>query len=179
MFNRIGSILERICALISALIFAQAPLFMQHYTQQLAGREAELHIQVDAMRSIAKQSGKTLDQLIQKFIQHSDLDIMHQGELMQGIVDRWQQFSHALLALQESSFWSRPFLFVAHLNIDTFKSTLHQYHFGLPLTMDGAFYAGIGAILGYFALRFLRGLCSRVISPQRAQRKQRAQRGGL
>ena len=113
MLNWVGGLFDRICAVIGAVLCGQAPLFMQQYAQQLVGREAELHAQVDAMRKAASLSGKTLQQFIAKFITNSDSDIVHQGQLMQKLVDRWQSFTDALSALQNSTVFERPFVFLA------------------------------------------------------------------
>lgn len=149
MLRWIGGLCDRICAVIGAIICAQAPLFMQQYSQQLVGREAELHHQVEAMRQAASISGKTLEQFISKFLASGDIDIARQGELMQNLVDRWQALTKALSALQHSSVFERPFIFLGHLNVDTFKSTFYNYSIGLPLTLEGAVYAIIGIAIGY------------------------------
>lgn len=65
MFKWIGGLMDRACAVVGAVVFAQAPLFMQQYSQQLIGRTAELKLQVDGMKQAANLSGKTLEQLTQ------------------------------------------------------------------------------------------------------------------
>lgn len=158
MLNWVGGLFDRICAVIGAVICAQAPLFMQQYAQQLIGREAELRRQVDAMRQAAGVSGKTLEQLIAKFGANPDSDIVLQGQLMQNLVDRWHSFTDALLAMQNSSVFERPFVFLANLNIDTFKSTLQNFAIGIPLTPEGGVYAVIGIVIGYSVFSTLRKL---------------------
>lgn len=142
-------LLDRCFAVVGALFFAQAPLFMQEYTQQLVGRTDELNLQVNAMRQAASVSDKSLEQLIHKFLVNSDLDVVRQGEVMFSLVGRWQQLNDALTAMEQSTFWSRPFAFLYHLNGDAFASTFHHFKLGLPLTIEGGVYALIGMCLGY------------------------------
>lgn len=158
MLKWIGGLLDRVFAVVGAICFAQAPLFMQQYTQQLIGRESELSLQVNTMRQAASLSGKTLEQLMKKFIENPDIDVVRQGEVMLALVGRWHKFSDALSAMQESTLWSRPFAFLYHLNTDTFSSTFHHFKFGLPLNMEGGVYALFGIGAGYLIFIFFRSI---------------------
>lgn len=159
MWEWLGGLLDRICAVIGAVIFVQIPLFINQYTQQLFGRESELRLQVDAMRNAANLSNKTLDQYVGKFIQNADVDFSHQGAIMQAMIDRWHTISEGLSALQDSSVFTRPFVFFAHFNSDTFSGTLKEYTFGFPFTIEGAVYALLGILVGYFLVCGLRKVC--------------------
>lgn len=156
MLQWIGGLIDRLCAAIGAILAAQAPLFMQQYSQQLVGRQAELQLQIDAMRRNAALSGKSLEQLAQKFMASADIDVMRQGEVLSLTMERWHQFSQALMALQESSIWTKPFVFFYHIQVDVFSSTLQRFHMGLPLTIEGGVYALIGVGFGYAFFAFLK-----------------------
>lgn len=158
MMKWLSGLLDRAFAVIGAIVFAQAPLFMQEYTQQLIGRTAELRLQVNAMRQAASLSGKTLEQLTQKFMENSDPDVVLQGKVMLSIVERWQQLSEALTAMQGSSIWGRPFAFIYHLNTDVFSSTFHQFKLGLPLNLEGGLYALAGLTTGYLFYTLIRSV---------------------
>lgn len=162
MFRWLGGLMDRICAVAGAIVCAQAPLFMKQYTQQLVGREAELRMQVDAMRNAAAISGKTLEQLINKFLTNPDADFAHQGEVMQNLVTRWHGLFDALNAMESSPFWERPFTFAYHLNTDIFKSTLSNFTFGIPMTVEGGIYAVAGIALGYGLFALVRSACRRL-----------------
>lgn len=149
-------LLDRVVAVAGAALFSQAPLFMEQYTQQLIGRTAELGIQVDAMRRSASASGKTLDQLIQKFANSGDPDFTRQGEVMSGVIQRWQDLTGSLTAMEGSTLLSRPLNFMYHMNYEVFKSTLDHYTFGFPLTVEGGVYALIGLSVGYLLFAFVR-----------------------
>lgn len=162
MLKWFGGLMDRIFAVVGAIILAQAPLFMQQYTQQLVSRESELRLQVGAMRHAASLSGKTLEQLAQKFIENSDADVARQGEIMLAMLSRWHNLSDALAAMQESSIWSRPLAFLYHLNTDAFSSTLHHFTIGLPLNMEGGVYALLGLAMGCLVFTFFKGLCRKI-----------------
>lgn len=156
MFKWVGGFMDRSVAVMGAIVFAQAPAFMQQYTQQMIGREIELRLQVDAIRHAAGISGKTVEQLTQKFIENPDLDIVHQGEMMLATISRWHSISDTLAAMQESTIWSRPIAFLYHLNIDAFISTFHHFKFGLYLNMEGGAYALIGVAIGHLVFLYFK-----------------------
>lgn len=160
----LGGLMDRAFAVLGALLFAQAPLFMQQYTQQLIGREAELKLQVEGMRHAASLSGKTMEAFIKKFTGSGDIDFISQGEAMQGMVTRWYHLSDALAAMQNSTMWGRPFAFIYHLNADAFSSTLANFHAGLPMNLEGAVYALLGIVFGYFVFAFFRKITKSIFA---------------
>lgn len=158
MLKWLGGLLDRSFAVAGAVVFAQAPLFMQQYTQQMIGRAAELNLQVDSLRKSAGLSGKTIEQLSQKFMANSDPDIMRQGEMMMATVGRWHNITDGLAAMQDSSIWGRPAAFLYHLNSEAFISTLHEFRMGLPLNMEGGVYALLGVVTGYLVFAIFRNI---------------------
>ncbi|MBA3816554.1 MAG: DUF2937 family protein [Parachlamydiaceae bacterium] len=149
MFKWVTGLIDRIFAAAGGVLFSQVPLYMKQYAQQLNGHVAELRYQVDAMRQAATNSGKTLEQFIQKFVDNPDVDFVRQGDIMSAMVNRWHDITNALTALQESSVITRPFVFMRHVNGDIIKSTWSQYVFGLPFTLEGLVYAVVGIICGF------------------------------
>ena len=127
MFKWIGGLSDCVCAVAGALVFLQAPLFIQQYKQQLSGHVSELQLQVEVMRQTAMQSGKTLDQFTNKFIDNSDPDFSRQGEIMKNMVDRWHQLSDAFTALNNASILTKPFAFLSHFNLTIAKEAAHSY----------------------------------------------------
>lgn len=162
MLRWIGGLMDRLCAAAGAVLVAQAPLFMQQYTQQLVARQAELQLQINILRRNAALSGKTLEQLAQKFMANPDLDIARQGEMMLSTFDRWHHLSKASIAMHDASIWSKPFVFLYYLNGDVCASTWQRYTIGLPLTVEGGVYALFGVACGYALFALLRTFARKV-----------------
>lgn len=141
--------LDRIFAVIGALVFSQAPMFMQQYKQQLAGHVAELQMQIDAINKAAAESGKSLEAFIQKFTSNPDLDFMRQGEVMQNMRERYQALSETYVSLNEASTFTKPFVFLSNLHSDIVQSTFKTFNFGLEFSLEGLIYALVGIFLGY------------------------------
>lgn len=154
--------LDRIFAVLGALLFIQFPVFMEQYVMHLAGRVDELQYQVLLMREVATQSGKTLKDFIAKFTESSDLDFSRQGELMQGMVQRLSSFSDSLASLLNANFLSRPFKFLFHLDWEVVKSTFSMYKVGLFLTFESLIYALIGIVVGYYLYQIIHTIFRRI-----------------
>ncbi len=156
MLKWVGKFVEGACAMLGALAFSQAPLFMQFYSHQLVGRVAELRLQTAIMERAAGQTGKSLGQYILKFLSSTDSDFRVQGQLMQGMVDRLRLLTEHLHSLQNATVWERPFIFFKAMHWDIAKETLRSFEPGLTLSIEGAVYAFIGMGFGYFIFYCLR-----------------------
>ena len=148
MFKMLHGLFDRVFALLGALTLSQAPMFMQDYTQQLSGHVAELQFQVNTLHKAAERTGKTLEQFIQKFEDSPDLDYAIVGVIMQDMIDRFKNLSHAYNSLIQSSVFERPFVFMKYFDSDIAKSTYENYHLGLSFSLEGIVYALIGLYLG-------------------------------
>lgn len=158
MLKLLAKLIDRIFVVIGALVFVQAPLFIQQYQHQLIGHVDEIRLQVNSMRAAASQSGKTLEQYIDKFQSSHDADFYLQGRIMSAMVERMQYLSDSLGALNQSTVWSRPFVFLRHYDSAIVKSTWQSYDLGIPLTIEGLGYALAGISVGLFAFACLRSL---------------------
>ncbi|MBS4168396.1 DUF2937 family protein [Parachlamydia sp. AcF125] len=162
MHKWIGGIIDRLCVVCGALLFSQIPSFIQQYSQRLAGHVAELKIQTTALAQAAHLSGKTIDQLIAKFLASGDPDFIRQGELMQHTFVRFHHLSTALAHLQESNAFSRPFIFFSQLDPAIAEGTFKDFAFGVSLTIEGGIYALGGMIIGALSYRLL-SFCGRFL----------------
>lgn len=155
MLKWLAGILDRVFAVIGALLFLQAPMFMMQYVHNLAGHVAELQLQMELMRKTAASTGKTLEQYVSKFMSNSDPDFSKQGEIMQGMIDRWENLSSGLHSLMSSNVFARPFVFMYHFDYSVAKDTYSHFQFGLTFSLEGIVYSMIGLVIGYFIFRLL------------------------
>lgn len=156
MIKLLSKVIDRLFVVAGAILLLQAPLFIQAYRQHLAGHVAELTWQVDEMQQIATESGKTLDDFVQKFVQNTDKDFSRQGKLMEKVISRQRDFSIALSRLNNASILSRPFVFLWNYNHKIASTTLSMFSLGVPLTFEGVVYALVGMLIGFAVFAFLR-----------------------
>lgn len=149
MFKCVGGLLDRICAVLGAVLFLQIPLFIQDYQIELKGHVSELEWQVSLIQEAAKFSGKSLEQYIHKFLVSGDVDFVHQGEILSNMVVRLNTLSSSLKAISEAPIWERPFVFCSYLNYEIAKSTFHSFQMGMPLTLEAIVYGLLGMLIGF------------------------------
>lgn len=148
-------IIDRLFVVAGALLFSQFPLFMQEYAMRLSGHVDELRYQFDAIKKIAILSGKTLEQYIEKFSSHSDLDFARQGALIEAMQARFVRLSESLSLLQEASPFTKPFLFITRVDWTIGKASLEGFKPGILFTLEGAFYVAAGMAAGYGLFKLL------------------------
>lgn len=139
---------DRIFACLGAFLFCQLPLFIHQYLLLLAGHREESKLQFDNLQNQALASGKTLPAYIQKFLSVSDPDYVQMGQWMLDLQARTDALNRAYTALQEASLWTKPFIFFAHVDRQIFSETVAHFTPGVPTSIEGVVYAGIGLCIG-------------------------------
>lgn len=161
MWGLVSKMIDRLFAVGGAFAFCQLPLVMQQYSMMLSGHLAESRRQINMMQHAASLTNKTLQEYIAKFLGQQDLDFVHQGQIMQSMQTRHQELNQAYTSLQQSTVWSKPFVFVKNLDSSVFWDTVNDFTPGLTLTLESLIYAVIGLGVGVLIYR---GLSSAVRS---------------
>lgn len=151
-------VLDRVLCVVGAVIFSQLPEFFQQYLQRLGGHLDEARRQLDQFRQTAAQSGLTLDRLIADTKGQSEPAVAQLGQVMSNTVARVDDLQAAETALRTASIWSRPFVFVRHLDPPIAHATWAAFRPGVPTTFEGMVYAALGMAvflaLYYGAVRY-------------------------
>jgi len=145
----ISGIIDRLLAVLGALILSQAPLYMLQYEHRLAGHVNELQLLTNKFDQAAHQAGKSLPEYEQYFLQHSDEMIAGQGQIIHNVLERKKSFESSYRVLKETHIWNRPFVFLYQLNLPIAKETLASFQPGILINPEGFFYALIGMGLGF------------------------------
>jgi len=149
MLRWLDKMLDRILVVLCALLFLQAPLFMQQYHLSLQGHVKEVEYQIEKISQVAQKSGKTLTEWIQKFTSSTDSDFARQGELMNDMLARRDELNSSMQAWQKASMIQRPFVFLRYFKTDIVKDTWQMFQFGVPFNLEGAAYGMFGVVAGY------------------------------
>ena len=142
--NGAERLLDRILCVVGAVVFSQAPEFMQQYLQRLEGHLDEARLTLGKFREAAAQSGMTLAQLVAGAGQNPDPSMQKVGGVIQGAVQRVDELSAADAALRGASIWTRPFVFAGHIDWGIAKATWAIYRPAVPTTGEGFLYSGLG-----------------------------------
>jgi hypothetical protein len=140
-------LLDRILCVVGAVIFSQAPEFMQQYLQRLEGHLDEARLVLSRFRDAAAQSGMSLDQLVAGAARNPDPSMGRLGEVVRQAAERVDTLGAADEALRQASAWTRPFVFLRHVDGGIARATLDIYRPAVPTTIEGLAYAAFGMVL--------------------------------
>ena len=141
------SLLDRVLCVAGTVAFSQIPEFMQQYLQRLGGHLDEARRQLAQFRHVAEQSGLTLDRLIAQTAANTDSAVAKLSIVMQDAVTRVDTLESAQNAIRDASVWTRPFVFVRHVDSDIASATWSIFKPAVPTTAEGLVYAVIGMLV--------------------------------
>ena len=150
--SKAEAFLDRILCVVGAVVFSQIPEYFQQYLQRLGGHLDEARLQVDHFRDAAARSGATLDELVRLASQNPNASMAQLGRVIDEAVVRLKVLSESEAALRGASAWSRPFIFLAHVDPQIARSTWALFRPAVPTTLEGGLYAlaGMAAALGLY-----------------------------
>ena len=145
--DRLDPLIDRLLCVAGAGLFSQAPEFFQQYLQRLGGHLDEARRQLDLFRQTATAAGLSLDQLIAHATASADRAVAPLGEAIHRTAARVDTLQAAHDALLHASAWTRPFVFLAHLDPGIVGATWAVYRPAVPTTLEGLAYALIGLLV--------------------------------
>lgn len=144
----IDSLLDRICAALGAIAFAQFPQYLVLYLQRLGGHVDEASRNIDKYREIAKEVGKSLYQYSQHLLGSNDPAVFKTGQKIALDLQRYDSLAAALKELQTAPAYKKFFVFLQGMDFDIARATLANFTPGLPFNLEGAAYAAVGIVVG-------------------------------
>ena len=147
-----GAIVDRVLCVAGAVVFSQAPEFMQQYLQRLGGSLDEARRIVAQYEDVARQAGQTLPDYITRINTSADQAAAPLGAVMENAVARMNDLAAASAALQDAPMFGRPFAFFAHMDASIAKNTWLAFKPAVPTTVEGLVYAlaGIAVMLAVY-----------------------------
>jgi hypothetical protein len=142
----VEGVVDRVVCLAGAVLFSQAPEFMQQYLQRLGGHLDEARRQLEHFREAAAQSGLTLDQWARAAAANADPAMARFGPLIHEAGARVAVLGADEAALRGASSLGRPFVFLRHLDPEVLRSTAAVFRPAVPTTWEGALYALTGLL---------------------------------
>lgn len=147
IFSAGASLVDRLLCAIGAVLFAQAPEFMQQYLQRLGGHLSEARRQLFHFEEIAKQAGKTVQELAAQYAANADPAVVSMGKVVNETELRVTALASAEAALRDASVWARPFVFLRDLDWEIARGTSSVYKAAVPTTLEGLLYGLVGVIV--------------------------------
>jgi hypothetical protein len=140
-------LIDRLLCVVGAVLCSQLPEFIQQYLQRLGGHLDEARRQLGQFQEIAAKSGLTFEQLMMKSRDASEVTVARLGQLMHATVVRVDALSAADAAIRDASVFSRPFVFLRHVDFSIAQATWGVFRPAVPTTIEGMVYAAGGMLL--------------------------------
>ena len=140
-------LLDRLLCVAGAVLFAQVPEFIQQYLQRLGGHLDEARRQLEQLKDAAAQSGLTLDQLIADTTANADPAVARLGGVVHAASARVETLASADDAIRHASLFTKPFVFLRHLDPSIAHATLSIFRPAVPTTIEGLVYALAGMVV--------------------------------
>lgn len=163
VLGTVDRLIDRILCVIGAVVFAQAPEFMQQYLQRLGGHLAEARRQLAAFEGAARQAGLTFDRLVEQTATNPDLAVARLADVMTATAERVSQLQRAHDALLHAGAWERPAIFLRHLDRAIAHSAAAVFQPAVPTTAEGLVYACAGLVVVLAIYQLALKLLSRAV----------------
>ncbi|RMG70709.1 MAG: DUF2937 family protein [Bacteroidetes bacterium] len=156
LFLPIGSLVDRLICVAFAVVLAQAPVYMAQYIDVLSGAQMEAGKVYEELSVAARAFDLEVDPYLDKLAENADPMVRSNAEVQQNSVRRYRRYTEALKALRDRSAWVRPFMLMRH-----YDPSIHaamDFEPNVPLTIEGAVYAGLGVLLALMVMAFFKWL---------------------
>jgi hypothetical protein len=142
-----SGLLDRALCVLGAVAFSQIPEFMQQYLQRLGGHLDEARRQLAHFQQTAEQSGLTLAKFISQTSANTDPAVAKLGAVMTESATRVDTLAAAQDAISHASLWSRPFVFLQHIDTAIARATWEIFKPAVPTTAEGLVYSLFGMLV--------------------------------
>lgn len=168
----IGRMLATAMAILGGIIFSQAPEFAQQYRQRIGGALDELRAVITRFDNEATGSGLDRNKALGLYAASPEAFLRSQGDAMRYTFSRYQALEQQSRDLQEASLLAKPLVILQHPDPDLVTNTWHDFSPGIPMTLAGLAWAGVGLIVGWLAAALL-GAASLRAARRRQRSRQR------
>lgn len=148
-----GSLLERIVVFFAALLLSQAPQYMNLYLNVLSGAKAAYEKSVKEIGEKAGELGMSTKEFIDDLVKSQSQAAKKSGELHQNQIKHLDAAKKAFDAIKNASAFTRPFIFLKHVDWALAKNV--QFQPAFPFTFEALIYVIVGIILGMILFRLL------------------------
>lgn len=148
-----GRTIPIIFGAIAAVGFSQFPEYSQQYAQRIGGAYEEVHAIAERFRTDAQAAGKTVEVALATYAESGDQFLTDRGLSMREVLDREVYLERHYAAVRDPEGFNKLFTFAMARDNVVAEQTLTLYRPAVPATFEGAAYAGLGFLIGYFLLR--------------------------
>ncbi len=160
MIRFIGSILDRILCTSMAILFSQAPAYVEQYEAVLAETSEELALESRSIEEQAEENGESVDVFLNRLAADSDSLLSAVGKARLNMLETQREVSQKLDTIRQVPEWKRPW--TLYQTWDRNYDQAVNYRPLIPLNLTGLMYSFAGLLTGML-LAYLLGLLFKAI----------------
>ncbi|MBW6463072.1 MAG: DUF2937 family protein [Firmicutes bacterium] len=145
----IDGIADRLFAAFGAVALSQFPQFYGQYIQRLGGHLDEARRMLQQYIDAAASLELTLEEYIIEHLESGSSVFITSGEVIQGLLERYEALERAYTALQDANIYTRWFVFLREVDWSIAAGTWQNFMPGVPTTLEGLVYALTGLLVGW------------------------------
>ena len=131
------------------LVLSQFPEYAQQYTQRLGGAVDELRAITEDFDKAAVDGGLSREQAFARYDASSDAFLEGRGQSMETTFGRYAALSTTLARIEGADAVERLTMLPKFFDSEIGQRTLENFKPGIPVTMEGFAYTGVGVLAGY------------------------------
>ncbi|MGE7367603.1 DUF2937 family protein [Neorhizobium sp. NPDC001467] len=162
-----GRMLAMAMALLGGIVFSQAPEFAQQYRQRIGGALDELRAVIARFDSEADRNGLDRERALGIYSASPERFLRSQGDSMRHTFSRYENLEQQSRELQEASQLAKPLILFSRPDADIFANAWRDYVPGVPVSVAGLIWGGVGLILGWLAAALFGAASLRARRPRR------------
>lgn len=135
-----------LCAIAGAAALSQAPEATQQYTQRLGGAVDELTRIVQRFDADAAESGLDRAAALAAY-ETGGAFVQGQGARMAELIARQARLAAQYQALRRATPFERSYIVATGADREILQAALEDYRPAVPVTVDGAAHAALGALI--------------------------------
>jgi hypothetical protein len=143
----VRTLLQTAVCLLVALLFCQAPEFVQQYSQRLGGAVDELELIVRHFDADSRRSGYDRNGAIALMARNPEQLVRDQSTRMSETVQRLDNLRSQQASMGRGTSLTRVAAFAAGYDSELADRTWKDFRFALPLSIDGMIFAVAGFLL--------------------------------
>jgi hypothetical protein len=140
-------LIDRLLCVVGAVVCSQLPEFIQQYLQRLGGHLDEARRQLEQFQAVAAREGLTFQQLVANSLASGESTVARLGGVMRDTASRVDALAAADTAIRHASIFTRPLVFLRHLDFSIAHATWTIFKPAVPTTVEGMAYAACGVLL--------------------------------
>ncbi len=165
MLRFLGGLIDRVICTAIAILFAQAPSYVDQYEAVLVRTQQELESDIATIEEQAEENGESVENFLDRLANSEDSLLRTEGRARLNKLESYQEVTQLIDTLRTIPKWQRPWWLYSNWNPSYDQAVNYQPM--IPLHEVGLLYAIVGLLSGMLIAYLLRLLFRSIWKPKK------------